>query len=578
MSGFLTERAYAGEISALRYNNEISKAITKCREAIEAYPESDFFYKIHGDLLFQNQQYFDAENAYIEQLKRIEEKPRLFRCFAKFYQRLENVLTEKQIEDYRQKLLALVENEEIGEKIHDELVAFLGIEFVTNREVRDILIASENDENIERVKEYLEASNSISILQCFIKYHTSSLNRSKCTQTEMYLITLAEKKELFESLLAYLGAIIKNSRHPNPTIIRALLRVCRKMGSYNYAESIIKINREFVEKSDFNIQYELVYYFQSVNNVDLLELTLKNMRSSASSSVPIAKTLYNFLLSLDRLEEAQTLYYHIEELLSRDTRRVKGEELETSQVVWQKLKDLISEQEHYRQMEALSELLKGFSHELGQPITNIRFSVQVQQMKLNNGDDISAGINDLFTLILSQTERIGTLIDRFRPMVSSKSTSSRFCLSNCAQQVFDDLSDRLAQRKITYETEINDDCYIFGDQVQFSQIFYNLALNAMQAMGENGKIKVLAKRQGNRIIIAFSDTGPGIPRENSQKIFQPFFTTKEPTSGNGGEGLGLFIVWNILKIFNGTIKLDRKESMGACFLMELPYCKEEKNE
>lgn len=61
------------------------------------------------------------------------------------------------------------------------------------------------------------------------------------------------------------------------------------------------------------------------------------------------------------------------------------------------------------------------------------------------------------------------------------------------------------------------------------------------------------------------DDGPGIPKENQKKIFEPFFSTKDPTSGNGGEGLGLFIVWNVLKIFNGIIYVDSHYKNGAKF-------------
>lgn len=72
------------------------------------------------------------------------------------------------------------------------------------------------------------------------------------------------------------------------------------------------------------------------------------------------------------------------------------------------------------------------------------------------------------------------------------------------------------------------------------------------------------------IIIEFSDNGPGIPRENIQKIFTPFFTTKDPlVYEDGGQGLGLYIVWNVLKIFNGTIKVDTDYINGAKFIIKI---------
>ena len=93
----------------------------------------------------------------------------------------------------------------------------------------------------------------------------------------------------------------------------------------------------------------------------------------------------------------------------------------------------------------------------------------------------------------------------------------------------------------------------------------------MQAIEKNGHIVVDISESVNKdlLIITFSDDGPGIPEQNFQKIFEPFFSTKDPTSGNGGEGLGLYIVWNILKIFNGTIQIDKGFRPGTKFIIKI---------
>ena len=156
------------------------------------------------------------------------------------------------------------------------------------------------------------------------------------------------------------------------------------------------IDDDFIERSSFNLQYELVYYFQIKDDEERLEKTLRQMRRSAAGSIPIARTLYNFYLSLNRFEDAQSIYTHIQQLEQsqaaeweqRKKRRVNSvlsrseEQMESEQAVWQRMKELVSEQEHTRQMIALRDLLKGFSHELGQPITNVRYAVQLYQKKM----------------------------------------------------------------------------------------------------------------------------------------------------------------------------------------------------
>ena len=96
----------------------------------------------------------------------------------------------------------------------------------------------------------------------------------------------------------------------------------------------------------------------------------------------------------------------------------------------------------------------------------------------------------------------------------------------------------------------------------------------MQAVEKDGRIDIgISAPAHNMVTIEFADNGPGIPEEYYQKIFEPFFSTKDPTSGNGGEGLGLYIVWNILKMFNGTIQIDKNFRGGTRFLIQIQQTK-----
>lgn len=226
-------------------------------------------------------------------------------------------------------------------------------------------------------------------------------------------------------------------------------------------------------------------------------------------------------------------------------------------------------------MIALGDLLKGFSHELGQPITNVRYAVQLYQKKMQRNLDTPEALQSLLSDILLQTNRIGMLLSRFSPIVSPKNEAGEFSVRGCAEKVFADLETRLRVQNITFQIEGPVGLKLSGDQVQFSQVFYNLVLNAMQAIEKDGHIAVgISVSRDNAITIIFADDGPGIPEENFQKIFEPFFSTKDPTSGNGGEGLGLYIVWNILKMFGGRIQLDRSYRSGTKFLIQIQQKKE----
>ena len=585
---FIHQKQYSDEISRLRYDERITEAIEKCLEATKEFPESNFFYKLLGDLYVQENRYHDAAKAYLEQLKRLSTRPEQFKTFARFYKSLTTKVTQDFLNQYQNDILAAVKKGEIAQNIHEQLVENFGDVFVTDARLLKLLEKSNDDRNFEEIKQFVDSTQDNNAVRALLLYQIDAVGNARSRKIEGYLVSVAEKKKMYPEALQLIGKMLKKRQKANPTIIRTLLRISRKQGDYSYAESVLDFNDALIERSDFNVQYELVYYFDIIQDNALLNKTLKRMHRSAEGSIPIARTLYNFYLNFNRFDEAQAVSEHIKKLTA-DARKSKfskqqnplqqrsEEQLESEQVIWQKLKELVSEQEHNRQMVALRDLLKGFSHELGQPITNIRYSVQLQQMKIQRGVSTPDEIEKLFATILDQTARVGTLLDRFRPIVSSKSQPTLFSVKDCISQVFDDLSDRLKDSAIDYHINVRSDSHLHGDQVQFSQVFYNLVLNSMQAIGKNGNIQVQLSETSDEITILFSDTGPGIPIENSKKIFEPFFSTKDPTAGNGGEGLGLFVVWNILRMFGGAIQVNLKHKNGAQFIIKIPVYKEAKD-
>lgn len=176
----------------------------------------------------------------------------------------------------------------------------------------------------------------------------------------------------------------------------------------------------------------------------------------------------------------------------------------------------------------------------------------------------------LLDSILTQTERVGKLLNRFSPIISSKSEKKYFNVYQAVNNIFDELSVRLNNEKIEYFLRGNHNTEIYGEELQFGQVFYNLIINSIYAIKRTdrpGKIEVSIEESNNTLKISFSDNGTGISPELQRKIFEPFFSTKNKETEEGGEGLGLFIVWNILKIFSGKISVDATHQNGAKFII-----------
>ncbi len=102
---------------------------------------------------------------------------------------------------------------------------------------------------------------------------------------------------------------------------------------------------------------------------------------------------------------------------------------------------------------------------------------------------------------------------------------------------------------------------------QINQVFMNVIHNAIQAMGEKGRLEIVTEREGEMAVVRIRDDGPGIPPEIRDRIFDPFFTTKKVGEGTG---LGLSISYGIVQDHAGEILVESAPGQGATFVIRLP--------
>jgi two-component system NtrC family sensor kinase len=108
---------------------------------------------------------------------------------------------------------------------------------------------------------------------------------------------------------------------------------------------------------------------------------------------------------------------------------------------------------------------------------------------------------------------------------------------------------------------------------QLRQVFMNIIMNALQSMPDGGELEVETFAKGNRVGVKITDTGCGIPEEDMERIFQPFYTSKET-----GTGLGLSISYGIVKAHGGDIEVISEEGKGTTFYVYLPVAAEVRKE
>jgi signal transduction histidine kinase len=127
------------------------------------------------------------------------------------------------------------------------------------------------------------------------------------------------------------------------------------------------------------------------------------------------------------------------------------------------------------------------------------------------------------------------------------------------------LTPLVEARGIEFTRSDGSDAQVLGDGELLKQVLMNVIINAIQAAGEDGKIGIDEYVNDKSAVIEVTDNGEGIEHENIERIFDPFFSTKEK-----GTGLGLAIATKIMLAHGGTIKAKSEKGMGSTFQIVLP--------
>lgn len=215
-------------------------------------------------------------------------------------------------------------------------------------------------------------------------------------------------------------------------------------------------------------------------------------------------------------------------------------------------------------LSSISMLSAGVAHEINNPLSSIMSNVQFL-VEEEADEDKAASLN----WIKQETRRIGDIIKRLLDFSSSNQSGDAETNVNEEIRRVVDLVKFSIKEKVVIDCQLDDTLPRTSiNQTEFKQVIINLLNNSVQASGENGKIEIKTKQIGeNKIQIAIKDSGDGMPEEMIPKIFDPFFTTK-PTGV--GTGLGLSVVYGIIKNHEGNIQVVSELGKGSTFVLTIP--------
>ena len=228
------------------------------------------------------------------------------------------------------------------------------------------------------------------------------------------------------------------------------------------------------------------------------------------------------------------------------------------------IRDLQEKVRRSERLASLGRLAAGVAHEIRNPLSSIRGFAQFFQNRFK-GQEKEQEYASVMVREVDRLNRVITeLLDFARPKEPHRELHSA---GEILEQTLKLLESELAKKNIAVEKNLGASLpRILVDRDQLSQAFLNLLLNALESMEGAGKIRISMESGGAEVLaISISDTGRGIPKEDLERVFEPFFSTKRK-----GTGLGLAIVHQIVESHKGEIQVESREGQGATFRITLP--------
>jgi signal transduction histidine kinase len=219
---------------------------------------------------------------------------------------------------------------------------------------------------------------------------------------------------------------------------------------------------------------------------------------------------------------------------------------------------------------SLGNMVAGVAHEVKTPLAIIKTRIQMWQHEVSKNDLIAEHISpESMQIVIDEINRLSNLVKRLlifsRPIDKNLKLTD---LNRLINEVVSFVNIERDNKKISVECNLNPHIPLLPlDGNSMKQVIINIINNSVEAISENGKIDILSDfdPENGKIVLEISDSGKGIPDDIINRIFDPFFTSKET-----GAGLGLAISYQIIKAHNGEIFFSKNSDYGTKCTIKLP--------
>lgn len=222
---------------------------------------------------------------------------------------------------------------------------------------------------------------------------------------------------------------------------------------------------------------------------------------------------------------------------------------------------------HAERLNVIGTLAAGVAHELGTPLNVIAGCAEILAE-----DSTASSVHRRTTMILDQVSRMSAIIRHLLDFGHRGGLAREDVdLNTVAAGAIEMLQSTARKRNASLRLEVGSPVHVNGNVAELEQVLSNLILNALQAIGERGQVRVETgveqRPSGPAAFVVVEDDGRGIAPEDLPRIFDPFFTTK----GVGeGTGLGLSVSYGIIRDHEGAIQVSSERGRGTRFTVMLP--------
>lgn len=288
-----------------------------------------------------------------------------------------------------------------------------------------------------------------------------------------------------------------------------------------------------------------------LNSVHLPGYTIKIFVSKALANDTIRRTTWSFLFILVLLVLSGGLSVVAIFLLQRKHEK--------------RVTEMEKELEVKERLTSLGKLASGMAHEIRNPLNAMSLSVQRLKREFLPEENKKEEYIAFLDIVRSELVRVDRIVEEFLLSTRAHAPFVNENLQGLLDEITTILGEKAASRTVAITNRADGGVTIECQRDRLKQAFYNIILNAIEAIGQKGAIEISTKTKGDSIDIFIKDTGPGIRGEDIHRIFEHYYTTKDK-----GMGLGLPISYMIVKDHGGDIRVISAEGEGTTFVITLP--------